>query len=128
MKTATLTPEQLLSARTNGQLEPNVFVIFGGAGDLNWRKLMPALFDLSLSRRIPAHFAIVAVDRVDLSEDALRKHLHKGVTQFSRSGKVAGKEWNAFAKHIHYLQGDFKSKATYSALGNLCAEMEKEWN
>jgi glucose-6-phosphate 1-dehydrogenase len=128
MKTATLTPEQLLSAKTNGQLEPNVFVIFGGAGDLTWRKLMPALFDLSQSRSIPAHFAIVAVDRVKLSDDALRKRLREGVIQFSRSGKVAGKEWNAFAKHIHYLQGDFKSKATYSTLGDLCAEMEKEWN
>src|ERR1700733_4280861 len=127
MKTATLTPQPLAPIKTTGQLEPNVFVIFGGAGDLTWRKLMPALFDLSQSGRIAAHFAIVAVDRVKLSDDALRKHLHKGVIQFSRSGKAAGKEWNGFAKHINYLQGDFKSKATYSALSELCTEMEKEW-
>ena len=30
----------------DAQLEPTVFVIFGGAGDLAWRKLIPALFDL----------------------------------------------------------------------------------
>jgi glucose-6-phosphate 1-dehydrogenase len=29
--------------KTNDELEPTVFVIFGGAGDLNWRKLVPAL-------------------------------------------------------------------------------------
>ena len=48
------------------QLEPTVFVIFGGAGDLTWRKLVPALFDLSQDRSMPAQFAIIAVDRVEL--------------------------------------------------------------
>ncbi len=42
--------------KTTDQLEPNIFVIFGGAGDLTWRKLMPALFDLSPSHTIPVHF------------------------------------------------------------------------
>ena len=32
--------------KTDDQLEPTVFAIFGGAGDLTWRKLVPALFDL----------------------------------------------------------------------------------
>ena len=54
--------------KTTDQLEPNIFVIFGGAGDLTWRKLMPALFDLSQSHSIPVHFAIIAVDRVELSD------------------------------------------------------------
>lgn len=113
---------------TNGQLKPNIFVIFGGAGDLTWRKLMPALFDLSRSRRIPDHFAIVAVDRVELSDDALRKHLHEGVDQFSHSGKAADEQWDDFAKHIRYLKGDFKGEATYSTLSSQCDELEKEWN
>jgi len=50
------------------QLEPTVFVIFGGAGDLTWRKLVPALFDLSQDRSVPANYSIIAVDRVDLSD------------------------------------------------------------
>ena len=33
--------EGLSPMKTNDQLEPNIFVIFGGAGDLTWRKLMP---------------------------------------------------------------------------------------
>ena len=112
---------------TNDKLEPNVFVIFGGAGDLTWRKLMPALFDLSQSHSIPAHFAIIAVDRVELSEDALRKHLFKGVKQFAQSGKIAAKQWTEFSRHISYLKGDFKANATYKELGNRCAAFEKEW-
>ncbi|HTC20887.1 MAG TPA: hypothetical protein VK859_08565, partial [bacterium] len=33
-------------AKTKIELEPVVAVIFGGAGDLTWRKLIPSLFDL----------------------------------------------------------------------------------
>jgi glucose-6-phosphate 1-dehydrogenase len=112
---------------TSDQLQPNIFVIFGGAGDLTWRKLMPALFDLSRSHSIPVHFSIIAVDRVALSEDALRKRLHEGVRKFARSGKTAVKEWNDFSRHITYLQGDFQNNATYKELSQRCASLEKEW-
>jgi glucose-6-phosphate 1-dehydrogenase len=113
--------------KTDERLEPNVFVIFGGAGDLTWRKLMPALLDLSRRHSLPAHFSIIVVDRVDTSEEQLRKHLHEGVNEFCRTGKAASKEWNEFAPHIRYLKGDFKSHATYTALNNLCESLEKEW-
>ena len=113
--------------KTDERLEPNVFVIFGGAGDLTRRKLMPALFDLFQSQRIPAHYSIVAVDRVDLGEEHLRKRLHDGVNEFSRTGKAASKEWNEFAKHVSYLQGDFKSHADLFGAQPSVRGMEKEW-
>jgi glucose-6-phosphate 1-dehydrogenase len=112
---------------TSEQPEPTVFVIFGGAGDLTWRKLVPALFDLSQDRGLPERFAIIAVDRMPLGDAALRKRLHDGVNQFSRHGKVAPAEWNSFAQHLHYAQGDFKKSATYTALGKQCAQLEKQW-
>ena len=113
--------------KTDDRLEPNIFVIFGGAGDLTRRKLMPALVDLSRSQSIPTHFAIIAVDRVDLSEEALRERLHEGVNEFSRHAPVTGPEWTEIARHVRYVQGDFKSHATYTALNHLCEELEKEW-
>jgi glucose-6-phosphate 1-dehydrogenase len=109
------------------QLEPTVFVIFGGAGDLTWRKLIPALFDLSQDRSLPAHFSILAVDRMKFSDEKLRRRLHDGVNQFSRFGKPQAAAWNQFAQHVHYLQGDFKALATYAALGAQCGKLEKAW-
>src|ERR1035438_5506520 len=53
--------------------------------------------------------------------------LHEGVRKFARSGKTAAREWNEFSRHIRYLQGDFKSHATYKELSNQCANLEKEW-
>ena len=113
--------------KTNDQLEPTVFVIFGGAGDLSWRKLVPALFDLSQDRSLPPQFAIIAVDRIKLGDDALRRRLHDGVNQFSRFGKAKAAAWNQFAQHVHYQPGDFKTPATYSSLRKQCAKLEKEW-
>ena len=112
--------------KTNDQLESTVFVIFGGAGDLTWRKLVPALFDLTRDRSMPNDFSIIAVDRVDLSDEKLRRRLCDGVKKFSRQGIVKIGDWSEFARHLHYLRGDFKKLQTYTALGEQCAKLEKE--
>jgi glucose-6-phosphate 1-dehydrogenase len=113
--------------KTNNQLEPTVFVIFGGTGDLTWRKLIPALFDLFQDQGMPAHFLILAVGRVGLGDEKLRRRLHDGVKKHSRHGAVKSGDWSDFARHIRYQQGDFKKLRTYTALGEQCAKLEKEW-
>jgi glucose-6-phosphate 1-dehydrogenase len=115
------------SMKTTDQLEPTIFVIFGGAGDLTWRKLVPAMFDLSQDRSLPDRFAIIGVDRIKLTDEALRRRLHEGVNQFSRLGKAKSATWNEFAPHVQYQQGDFKQSSTYTALGVRCAKLEKQW-
>jgi glucose-6-phosphate 1-dehydrogenase len=111
----------------NEQLEPTVLVIFGGTGDLAWRKLVPALFDLSRDLSLPTHFSVIVLGRGKLAEDKLRQRLREGVNQFSRLGKVKAEEWNQFAKNVHYLQGDYKKLQTYSTLKDQCTKLEKEW-
>ncbi len=119
--------ERMKIMKMDDQLKPTVFVIFGGAGDLTWRKLVPSLFDLSRDRSIPADFAVIAVDLVDMSDEKLRRHLHDGVKKFSRQRTVKAGDWRDFARHIRYQQGDFKKLQTYTALGEQCAKLEKEW-
>jgi glucose-6-phosphate 1-dehydrogenase len=36
--------------------EATIFIVFGFAGDLSWRKLVPALYHLFLENRLPEHF------------------------------------------------------------------------
>lgn len=112
---------------TKDEFEPTVLVIFGGAGDLTWRKLVPALFDLSRDRSLPDQFALIAVDRVQLSQEEIRRRLHDGVNRFSRFGKAKAAAWSHLAAHIHYQQGDFKKLHTYTALSERCAKLEREW-
>lgn len=112
---------------SNEEQEPTIFVIFGGAGDLAWRKLVPALFDLSQDRSLPDHFAIVGVDRLEMTQAVFKKHLNEGVNKFSRHGRAKVEQWKQFAKHLYYLSGDFKKLPTYQAIGRLCTQIESEW-
>jgi glucose-6-phosphate 1-dehydrogenase len=113
--------------KTKVRLKPTVFTIFGAGGDLTWRKLIPALFDLSHDNNMPDHLAIIAVDRVMLSDKQLRKRLHDGVNKFSRHGIVSSENWDKFAKNIYYQQGDFMELETYLSLKTLSENIEKEW-
>jgi glucose-6-phosphate 1-dehydrogenase len=106
---------------------PTIIMIFGGAGDLTWRKLIPSLFDLYRDGRMPGKFAIIAVDRVPFRDTALHKHFLDGVKRFSRNGKVKSTGWSDFASHVTYHQGDFKDPATYSNLEKRCAKLDQKW-
>ena len=113
--------------KSEENVNPTIFTIFGGAGDLTWRKLVPALFSISHYRSMPSHLSIIAVDRVDMTDNQLRKRLRDGVTKFSNHGVVDDAEWEQFARHIHYMKGDFKSIETYNNLKLQLRELEKEW-
>ncbi|MBE7539662.1 MAG: glucose-6-phosphate dehydrogenase [Opitutaceae bacterium] len=109
------------------EIPPTIIVIFGGAGDLTWRKLIPSLFDLKRDGRMPARHAIVAVDRIPMTNDALRRRLLDGVRKFARRETFRVAEWNRFARGITYQQGDFNAPATYATLAKTCGLLEKTW-
>jgi glucose-6-phosphate 1-dehydrogenase len=114
---------------TSETVQPAVqIIIFGAAGDLTWRKLIPAIYNLYLSDLMPQKFAIFGVDVKDTSLDDLRKRLLDGVNQFSRRGKAKPSQWNDFASHImDYLVGDFNNPETFQRLANSLSSQEKSW-
>jgi len=114
--------------KTNAQLHPTIFAIFGGSGDLTWRKLVPSLFNLFQDLNMPPYFSIVALDRIELNDKDLRQRLRDGIEKFSRKGKVNYKVWSLFARHIYYKQGDFTKPEIYTLLKEQCGKLEKEWN
>src|SRR5205814_4850877 len=52
------------------QADPCAFVIFGAAGDLTKRLLVPALYNLAVSRLLPDGFAVFGIARGEMSDDA----------------------------------------------------------
>jgi len=113
--------------KTNSMLQPTILAIFGGSGDLTWRKLVPSLFDLYQDLSMPPYFSIVALDRIELNDEDLRKRYRDGIEKFSRKGKVDDKVWLKFAKHIYYIKGDFTKPEIYSILKEQCLKLDKEW-
>ena len=101
---------------------PQSIIIFGGNGDLCWRKLIPALYNLYLTDNLPEKFFITCIDHGDLTSEAYNKKLLDGVNKFSRSGKADKNAWKHFSSHIYYLQGDFTNAALYISLSELLNE------
>ena len=51
---------------------PCVMVLFGAAGDLTMRKLVPALYNLAKAKLLPTNFAVLGVSHDELSLDQFR--------------------------------------------------------
>lgn len=108
--------------------EPTIFIIFGGTGDLNSRKLAPALYNLFLDGYMPEKFSIIGTGRTKLDDEKFASNLHGDVDQFSRRGKTEKEKWDEFATHIHYQPADVMDAKTYKVFADQIAHFEKEWN
>ena len=105
----------------------SLIFIFGGSGDLNLRKLTPALFNLFLDNWMPEKFGIVGIGRSEYTDESYRSHLLEGIKKFSRRKDDANGEWQAFSQHIGYLQMDGEDAAAYSKISDLVKAKEKEY-
>ena len=102
--------------------------IFGAAGDLTWRKLIPALYNLYLGGLMPEKYAIYGVDAKSISLDDLRTRLLEGVNQFSRQGKAKPAQWKDFSSHItDCITGDFDDAKTIDTLAKALNNQDKSW-
>lgn len=81
-------------------------IVFGAAGDLSLRKLIPSLFHRWRDGQIPDQSKIIGVSRTDLSDDAFRKLALDSFRKFHSGEKVADDEWARFASQLHYIELD----------------------
>jgi len=107
--------------------DATVLIIFGAAGDLTWRKITPALYNLYLDGWFPAKISVIGLDIKDLTDEEFRERLHDGIDQFSRSGKSKPEEWNKFASSFCYQKADFINQDTYDKINKKIILMESEW-
>ena len=106
---------------------PSVLILFGAAGDLAWRKLIPATYNLFAEGWLPEHFALVGVDLKDISLEEYTHQLYEGVSQFSRLGQPDDADWERFTARIRYTSADFTKPAAYQAIGKNLEEIEDQW-
>ncbi|HEY5465069.1 MAG TPA: glucose-6-phosphate dehydrogenase [Hanamia sp.] len=107
------------------KLPPTVLIIFGGSGDLNYRKLNPALFNLFLDKAMPDHFSIVGIARTAYSDSDYKKHLKEGIDNFSRI-KDSNGSWDEFSENISYLQMDINDAKAYDKIAQIAKKKESE--
>jgi glucose-6-phosphate 1-dehydrogenase len=101
--------------------------IFGGSGDLNNRKLTPALYNLFLDDWMPEKFAVVGIGRSEYSNEKFREHLFEGIQEFSRRRGEQNGHWTEFSQQISYVQMDAEDEKAYSHIVNCVKELEQHW-
>jgi glucose-6-phosphate 1-dehydrogenase len=106
----------------------SVFIIFGAGGDLAWRKLIPALYNLFVDRWLPERYAVLGLGRKPMTDETFRQHMREGVDQFSRRGKSDDKSWQEFSPHLSYLTADPNDEQTYGELARKLQAHDKEWS
>jgi glucose-6-phosphate 1-dehydrogenase len=93
-----------------------VLTIFGASGDLTKRKLIPALYNLALDRRLPERFAVVGCARSEMTHEEFRNKMRAAVSQFSRTGLKDESVWQQFAANLYYVPADYNRLEGYEQL------------
>jgi hypothetical protein len=93
-----------------------VLTIFGASGDLTKRKLIPALYNLALEKRLPERFAVVGYARSEMSHEEFREKMRAAVSEFSRTGLKDESVWRQFAATLYYVAGSYEGLEGYRRL------------
>ena len=97
-------------------------ILFGGTGDLAWRKLMPALFQAFRHGSLPEGGRIVGVARDDLSDEAYRALIKSRFDNVELAKRPTEEEFSRFASMLFYLRMDLSKPADYERLAGKLKE------
>jgi glucose-6-phosphate 1-dehydrogenase len=120
------TPEKAAEA------PPCVMVIFGAAGDLTKRLVVPALYNLANSKRLSERFQLVGVDLAAKSTEEWRQGLSDMMSEFVVKGAgefatdhIDQDAWGWLTSRMTYVQGDLTDPNAYQRIGRLLGELDK---
>jgi glucose-6-phosphate 1-dehydrogenase len=106
---------------------PCILVIFGAAGDLTKRKLVPALYNLRKNDLLPDNFAIIGVARAEMKDEEFRSRLRDDMKEFATE-KVEPEVWDWIEQRLSYLSGDFDDEQTFTHLKDALEKLDRERN
>jgi glucose-6-phosphate 1-dehydrogenase len=111
--------------------DPCVMVIFGATGDLTKRLVIPALYNLSRTKILPEHFALIGVARAEGTAESWRDGLYETLKSFV--GNAAAEfdvdhideaAWKWLAEKMVYVRGDLGNPELYEKLRSALAEAD----
>jgi glucose-6-phosphate 1-dehydrogenase len=109
--------------------------IFGAAGDLTKRLVVPALYNLARAGRLPDEFSIIGVDHNGLTTETWRRSLTDEMCNLVRSGggefqaeQTDKRAWDWLTSRMRYLRGDFTDPEAYLRLKAVLTGRNAEGN
>ncbi|HSW16636.1 MAG TPA: glucose-6-phosphate dehydrogenase [Ramlibacter sp.] len=101
-------------------------VLFGGTGDLAWRKLMPALFQAFRHGSLPAGGRIIGVARDDLSDAQYRSLIRARFDNVDLAKRPTADEFDRFAALLSFIRMDLSKPQDYQRLAEVLQERNAE--
>jgi glucose-6-phosphate 1-dehydrogenase len=108
---------------------PATMAIFGAAGDLTKRLIVPALYNLVRGGKLPDGFAIIGIDHNDTTTEEWCQSLTEMMQSFARAGgrerqggAIDQQAWSWLTGRMHYMRGDFTQPETYRRLEKLLTD------
>ncbi len=92
-----------------------VYTIFGGTGDLSYRKLMPAFYNLFARGLLGENTCFLALGRRDWDKEKYLSEIEDWVREFARF-PVTDASFAEFSDYVDYLRVDFTKAEDYNRL------------
>ena len=99
-------------------VNPFFMVIFGGAGDLSTRKLMPTLYHIHKDGDLPENTYIAGVGIPAYSDEEYRSLMDEAVAR-AEGGGFDRASWSRLRDRLLYVSGDLGDDETYRRLHEL---------
>lgn len=61
-----------------------ILTIFGGTGDLTYRKLLPAMYNLYIKKQLPEEFLITPIGRRDYTDADYQEIIEPWISEFAQ--------------------------------------------
>ncbi|MCC8154918.1 MAG: glucose-6-phosphate dehydrogenase [Tannerellaceae bacterium] len=106
----------------NNQTENQLLVIFGASGDLTFRKLIPALYDMFTRKLLPEYFCILGASRTSYTNEQFRAEQHNHLVDLK--GEQA--DMDAFLQLLWYITMDTYLSADYNRLKEFIQSLQKQ--
>ncbi|MDT8992545.1 glucose-6-phosphate dehydrogenase [Curvibacter sp. APW13] len=101
-------------------------VLFGGTGDLAWRKLMPALFQAFRHGTLPEGGRIIGVGRDDLSHEQYRDLIRQRFDKVDLAKRPSADEFARFAALLEFVRMDLSKPDDYTRLAQTLQERQAD--
>ena len=101
-------------------------VLFGGTGDLAWRKVMPALFQAFRHGTLPQGARIIGVARDPLTDSQYRELIRSRFGGVDLAKRPSAQEFDAFAQLLHYLRMNLSKPEDFAPLASLLHERKAD--
>jgi len=110
------------SSASGGSAGDIGFVIFGVTGDLTRRKLLPAIYQLCDSERLPSNLHLIGFARRDWDDDQLKTVLLESIHENARVRPINENTLEKLMKNAHYIRSPFEDLDGYERLASLLHE------